>query len=99
MLEQKTAEHEPSSVEQRRCFETAEIPPAGLVLKPAPGFHTRWVSRWVLPRRHLQNTCAAHSHITGDTGEMVAGMGRGKTVKPQVVCGPEPPRHLKAPGA
>lgn len=50
MLKRKTAESEPSSVEQRGCFETAEIPPAGLVLKPASGFHTHQVSRWVLPR-------------------------------------------------
>lgn len=50
MLERKTAESEPSSAEQRGCFEAAEIPLAALVLKPAPGFHTRQVSRWVLPR-------------------------------------------------
>ena len=49
MLERKTAESEPSSAEQRGCFETAELPPVGLVLKLAPGFHIREVSWWMLP--------------------------------------------------
>lgn len=97
MLKQKTAESEPSWAEQQGCFETAEVLLAGLVLKPTPGFHTHWVSQWVLPGCHLQNTHSAHSHILGDTAEVVAGMGRGNT-KPRDVCGPEPLRHLTVSG-
>lgn len=85
MLKQKTAESEPSWAEQQECFETAEVLLAGLVLKPTPAFHTQWV----LPGCHLQNTHSAHSHILGDTAEVVAGTGKGNT-KPQDVCGPEP---------
>lgn len=73
MLKQEAAEREPSRAEQRGCFETAEIPLAGLVLKPAPGFHTHWLSQWVPPGCHLQNTLSAHSHILGATAEAVAG--------------------------
>lgn len=72
MLQQKTAECEPSSAEPRGGFGSAAIPLAGPVLTPALFGHP--------PRRHLQNTRAAHSSITGDTGQVVAGTGGEKVV-------------------